>query len=191
MTKNQNPSLKIAIEHGPLVVFFATFIFSNLMTATLSLVAATVIAVGVGLAVERRIATMPLITGGVVLIFGGLTLVFQDETFIKMKPTVVQALFASVLIGGLMINKPLLKPLLKNAWRLENLSWKILTRRFAMFFIVMAILNELVWRTQSTEFWVTYKVFGTIGITIVFTLTQLPFINRNQIPNEDSEKTLD
>lgn len=185
MTRNQNPSLKIAIEHGPLVVFFATFIFSNLMTATLALVAATVVAVAVGLAVERRIATMPLITGGVVLIFGGLTLVFQDETFIKMKPTVVQALFASVLIGGLMINKPLLKPLLKNAWHLDNLSWKILTRRFAMFFIVMAILNELVWRTQSTEFWVTYKVFGTIGLTIVFTLTQLPFINRNQLPNED------
>lgn len=185
MTTSSKSVLKAAIEYGPLAVFFTTFFLYDLFIATASLVVATVVAIAVGFAVQRRIAMVPLITGGVVLLFGGLTLYFQDETFIKMKPTIVQGLLASVLIGGLAVGRPLLKPLFGSAWQLNDQGWTILTRRFALFFVAMALLNEIVWRTQSTDFWVTYKVFGSIGLTVAFTLTQLPLINRHQLPAED------
>ena len=185
MTTSSKPVLKAAIEYGPIAVFFTTFVLFDLFIATGSLVVATVVAIAVGFAVQRRIAVVPLITGGVVLLFGGLTLYFQDETFIKMKPTIVQGLLASVLIGGLAVGRPLLRPLFGSAWRLNDQGWTLLTWRFAGFFVVMALLNELVWRTQSTDFWVTYKVFGSIGLTVAFTLTQLPLINRHQLPEED------
>ena len=177
---------KATIEYGPIAVFFTTFVLFDLFFATGALVVATIIAIVVGFVVQRRIAMVPLITGGVVFLFGGLTLYFQDETFIKMKPTIVQGLLASVLIGGLAVGRPLLKPLFSSAWRLNDRGWTLLTWRFAGFFVAMALLNELVWRTQSTEFWVTYKVFGSIGLTVAFTLAQLPLINRHQMPEEDN-----
>jgi len=177
---------KATIEYGPIAVFFTTFVLFDLFFATGALVVATIIAIVVGFVVQRRIAMVPLFTGGVVFLFGGLTLYFQDETFIKMKPTIVQGLLASVLIGGLAVGRPLLKPLFSSAWRLNDRGWILLTWRFAGFFVAMALLNELVWRTQSTEFWVTYKVFGSIGLTVAFTLTQLPLINRHQMPEEDN-----
>lgn len=185
MARHPTPGLKAAVEYGPLAVFFATFFLFDLFIATGSLVVATVVAIAVGFAVQRRIAMAPLITGGVVLVFGGLTLYFQDETFIKMKPTIVQGLIAVVLFGGLALGRPLLKPLFGAAWRLDDKGWTLLTQRFALFFVAMALLNELVWRTQSTDIWVTYKVFGSIGLTVAFTLTQLPLIHRHQLSAKD------
>jgi intracellular septation protein len=185
MTTPPKPVLKAAVEYGPLAVFFTTFFLFDLFVATGALVAATVVAIAIGFAVEKRIAMVPFITGAVVLVFGGLTLYFQDETFIKMKPTIVHGLIAAVLIGGLAVGRPLLKPLFGAAWHLNDLGWTLLTRRFSVFFIVMAVLNELVWRTQPTDIWVTYKVFGSIGLTLAFTLTQLRLINRHQIPADD------
>ena len=185
MAPQSNAGLKAAIEYGPLAVFFTTFLLFDLIVATGALMAATIVAIAVGYAIQRPIAMVPLVTGVVVLIFGGLTVALQDETFIKMKPTIVQGLIAAVLLGGLAFGRPLLKPLFGTAWQLNDQGWLLLTRRFALFFIAMALLNELVWRTQPTDIWVTYKVFGSIGLTIVFTLTQLPMINRHQLPADD------
>ena len=142
---------------------------------------ATVIVLAVGFAIERRIAPIPLLTAAVVLVFGGLTLLLQDETFIKMKPSIVQLLFAAVLFGGLMFGKPLLKLVLQQAMTLDDRGWRILTVRWGLFFIAMAVLNEIVWRTQSTDFWVNFKVFGILAITLAFALLQAPLILRHRI----------
>jgi intracellular septation protein len=122
---------------------------------------------------------IPLIGAAVVAIFGGLTLWLQDETFIKMKPTIIQALFAAILLVGLLFRRPLLKPLLGRMMPpMAEAAWRQFTLRYALFFIAMALLNEVVWRTQSTDFWVTFKVFGLSGLTVLFILTQMPFIAR-------------
>jgi intracellular septation protein len=113
-------------------------------------------------------------------VFGGLTLWLQDETFIKMKPTIVQALFAAILLGGLVFRRPLLKPLLGSMMpSMSDRAWGQLTLRYALFFIAMALLNEVVWRTQSTDLWVSFKVFGLPVLTILFITSQLPFLNRH------------
>ncbi|HEY7599024.1 MAG TPA: inner membrane-spanning protein YciB, partial [Candidatus Limnocylindrales bacterium] len=128
---------------------------------------------------ERRVPLVPLITAAIVAVFGGLTLWLQDETFIKMKPTIVQAVFALVLLGGLAFGRPLLKPLLGAVMPpLSERAWRQFTLRYALFFVAMAALNELVWRTQSTDFWVTFKVFGLPGLTVLFVLSQIPFVGR-------------
>ena len=119
---------------------------------------------------------MPLVTAAIVGVFGGLTLWLQDETFIKMKPTIVQLIFAAVLLGGLAFKRPLLKPLLGAAWPLDDDGWHKLSLRFALFFLAMAALNEVVWRTQSTDFWVTFKVFGILALTFVFVASQIYFM---------------
>jgi intracellular septation protein len=126
-----------------------------------------------------------VVTAAVVMLFGGLTLIFDDDRFIKMKPTIVQGLFSIVLLGGLAMGKPLLKPVMSAAWELTDRGWTLLSLRFGLFFAGMAILNEFVWRTQTTEFWVNYKVFGAIGVTLIFTMTQIPLITRYQaLPKE-------
>ncbi|MGE4220085.1 MAG: septation protein A [Alphaproteobacteria bacterium] len=176
--------LKPASDYGPLAVFFAAYWLGDLLTATAALMAATALALAASLVLERRVPLLPLITAAVVGIFGGLTLWLADETFIKMKPTIVQLLFAAILFGGLLFGKPLLKPLLESAWKLRERGWTLLTFRFAVFFLVMAGLNELVWRTQSTDVWVNFKVFGIILITFLFTLAQVPMIGRYQIPED-------
>lgn len=177
--------LKPASDYGPLAVFFAAYWLADLLTATAALMGATVLALAASLILERRVPLLPLITAGVVGVFGGLTLWLADETFIKMKPTIVQVLFAAVLFGGLLFGKPLLKPLLGSAWRLHDRGWTLLTLRFAVFFLVMAGLNELVWRTQSTDVWVNFKVFGILLLTFLFTLAQVPMIGRYQLPDDD------
>ena len=124
---------------------------------------------------------MPTLGAGIVLIFGGLTIYFNDETFIKMKPTIINAVFAIILYGGIILKKPLLKYLLGAALKLEDQGWKILTQRWIAFFIALAILNEIVWRTQSTDVWVNFKVFAILPITFIFTMTQFPLIKKYQI----------
>ena len=124
---------------------------------------------------------MPTVGATIVLIFGGLTIYFDNEVFFKMKPTIINFLFAAVLYAGTIIKKPLLKYLLGAALKLEDLGWKILTQRWIGFFIALAILNEIVWRTQSTDIWVNFKVFGILPITFIFTMTQFPLIKKYQI----------
>ncbi|MEQ8697177.1 MAG: septation protein A [Bauldia litoralis] len=196
-----NPLLKLALELGPLGVFF----FANargewlaerfpalgelggpLFTATALFIVATLIALTVSLILTRRLPIMPLITGVVVLIFGGLTLWLQDETFIKMKPTIVNVLFGATLLIGLAFGKSLLGYVFDSVFRLSDEGWEKLTLRWGLFFFVLAALNEIVWRSVSTDMWVNFKVFGIMPITFVFTLFQLPLINRYTLPEKDA-----
>ena len=176
--------VKPTTEFGPLAIFFACYFSFGLLPATAALIAATVVALGISWWFERRLPLMPLITAGVVSVFGGLTLWLEDETFIKMKPTIVQAIFSLVLLGGLIAGKPLLRPLLGAAWQMDEAGWRKLTLRFALFFAVMAGLNEAVWRTQTTDFWVTFKVFGILGLTVVFAASQVYMLQRHLLADE-------
>ncbi len=179
--------LKPTVDYGPLAVFLLAYIKVGLLTATGALIAATAVAVALALWAERRVPWVPLTTAVVVGIFGGLTLWSGDEIFIKMKPTIVQALFAAVLLGGLAFGRPLLKPLLGTAWPMSEAGWRRLSLRFALFFVVMAALNEAVWRTQSTDVWVTFKVFGLLGLTLLFSIAQAPLMMRHRLAEEAEE----
>ena len=171
---------KLFIDIGPLAIFFIFYTRSGLQEAILPLMIATVIAVIISYVLERKIPIMATMGAGIVLIFGGLTIYFNDEIFIKMKPTIINAIFAMILYGGVLFKKPLLKYLLGAALKLEEKGWKILTQRWIAFFITLAILNEIVWRTQTTDFWVNFKVFGILPITFIFTMTQFPLIKKYQ-----------
>jgi intracellular septation protein len=200
------PWLKLAIEAGPLVVFFLVngrkglpefrhlwlppgaepLVGQALFEATGAFMIATVIALAAGWRLERKLPVMPLVSGIFVLVFGGLTLVLADETFIKLKPTLVNCLFAAILFGGLLFGKSLLKPLFGAAVQLTDRGWRILTLRWAVFFIVLAILNEVVWRSFSTDFWVSFKLFGIMPLTFIFAAAQTPLFLREQIPEDEA-----
>ena len=171
--------LKPAVDYGPLAAFFVAYLALGLMAATAALIAASLVALLAAWALERRVPLIPLVTAALVAVFGGLTLWLQDETFIKMKPTIVQALFTLVLLGSLAWRRPLLKTLLGSMVPpMSDAAWRQFTLRYALFFAAMAVLNEIVWRTQSTDFWVTFKVFGLSGLTFLFILSQIPFVGR-------------
>ena len=182
MTKQAPRWLRPLVDYGPLAAFLIAYWRGDLMAATIAIMAATAVVLVISLVVERRVPVMPLVTAVVVGVFGGLTLALQDESFIKMKPTIVQALFAAVLLGGLAFGRPLLKPLMGAAWQMDDQGWRQLTLRFGLFFIAMAVLNEAVWRTQTTDFWVNFKVFGIMGLTLVFAIAQAPLMKRHQSP---------
>jgi intracellular septation protein len=172
--------LRPAVDYGPLAAFFLAYLLYGLMAATAAVIVASLLALVAAWTIERRVPLIPLITAAVVGVFGGLTLWLQDETFIKMKPTIVQVLFAAILLGGLAFKRSLLKPLLGAMMPpMSDRAWTRFTLRYALFFIVMAALNELVWRTQTTDLWVTFKVFGLPVLTVLFILSQMPFINRH------------
>ena len=175
------PVYKLLIDIGPLAVFFIFYTRSGLQASILPFMIATIIAVLFSYILEKKIPIMPTVGATIVLIFGGLTIYFDNEVFFKMKPTIINFLFAAVLYAGTIIKKPLLKYLLGAALKLEDLGWKILTQRWIGFFIALAILNEIVWRTQSTDVWVNFKVFGILPITFIFTMTQFPLIKKYQI----------
>ena len=172
---------KLLIDIGPLAVFFIFYTKSGLQASILPFMLATVIAVLFSYILEKKIPIMPTVGAGIVLLFGGLTIYFDNDVFFKMKPTIINVLFAVILYGGILINKPLLKYLLGAALKLEEAGWKILTQRWIGFFIALAVLNEIVWRTQSTDVWVNFKVFGILPITFIFTMTQFPLIKKYQI----------
>ena len=172
---------KLLIDIGPLAVFFIFYTRSGLQASILPFMLATVIAVLFSYILEKKIPIMPTVGAGIVLLFGGLTIYFDNDVFFKMKPTIINVLFAVILYGGILINKPLLKYLLGAALKLEEVGWKILTQRWIGFFIALAVLNEIVWRTQSTDVWVNFKVFGILPITFIFTMTQFPLIKKYQI----------
>ena len=172
---------KLLIDIGPLAVFFIFYTRSGLQASILPFMVATVIAVLFSYILEKKIPIMPTVGAGIVLLFGGLTIYFDNDVFFKMKPTIINVLFAVILYGGILINKPLLKYLLGAALKLEETGWKILTQRWIGFFIALAVLNEIVWRTQSTDVWVNFKVFGILPITFIFTMTQFPLIKKYQI----------
>jgi len=181
MMAPMNPFVKLSLDLGPLLIFFGAYSRAGIMTGTAAFMVATVAALVIGYALTRRIAILPLATAVIVLVFGALTLVFENELFIKLKPTIIYGLFASVLFGGLVFGRPLLKPLLGIMVHLDEAAWRVLTLRWAWFFVLCAVLNEMVWRNFSTDTWVTFKVFGFTPLTIAFALAQMPFIHRHKL----------
>ena len=174
---------KLLIDIGPLAVFFIFYSRGDLKSAIIPFMIATIISVLFSYIMEKKIPVMPTVGALIILIFGGLTIYFDNEVFFKMKPTIINLLFALILYGGMIVKKPLLKFLLGAAIKLEDEGWKILTQRWISFFIALAVLNEIVWRTQSTDIWVNFKVFGILPITFIFTMTQFSLIKKYQ--NED------
>jgi len=190
---------KLLSELGPLAVFF----FANAKGAALAerfpalaalggpifiATAAFMVAIAVSLAVslmrDGRLPVMPLVSGAVVFVFGALTLWLKDDTFIKMKPTIVNVLFGSVLLGGLAFGKSLLGHVFGEAFSLTDEGWRILTKRWGLFFLFLAVMNEVVWRSVSTDLWVDFKVFGIMPITMVFAVAQTPLLRRHA-PEDD------
>jgi len=172
---------KLLIDIGPLAVFFIFYSRGNLQSAILPLMIATVISVIFSYIMEKKIPIMPTIGAAIILVFGGLTIYFDNEIFFKMKPTIINILFAMILYGGQITKRPLLKYLFSANLKLQEEGWDQLTKRWIGFFIALAILNEIIWRTQSTDLWVSFKVFGILPITFIFTATQFALIKKYQI----------
>lgn len=171
---------KLVLEIGPLLVFFATNWYADIFWGTGAFMVATVIALTVSLVKYGRIPLMPLVTGVFVMVFGGLTLWAQDDDIIKLKPTIVNGLFASILFVGLAFGRSLLKYIFGEIFKLNDDGWRLLTIRWALFFVFLAVLNEVVRTNFSTDFWVGFKVFGLMPITFVFALAQLGLIQKHE-----------
>ncbi|MEP0233598.1 septation protein A [Roseibium sp.] len=201
--KELSPLLKLALELGPLAIFF---LFNSrgeqiaeafpvlqalgkpIFLATAAFMVAIAISLVASLALTKRLPVMPLITGVVVLVFGGLTLWLHDDLFIKLKPTIINCLFGAVLLGGLLFGKSLLGYVFDSAFKLTDEGWRVLTWRWGLFFFVLAAINEIVWRNFSTDFWVNFKVFGVMPITLLFTMTQLPLIQKHALVEDDGDQ---
>jgi len=167
-----------AVDYGGLVFFLVAFFLTgrDLIAATWALVAGSALAIVLGLVVERRIAPLPLIAGGAALVFGGLTLIFHDVRFVKMKPTIMNTVFAVALFGGLILKKNPLKALLGASFKMPDKGWRKLTISYAVFFLCVAVLNEVVWRTQPDEIWVLFRFPGLMILTLLFSFTQVPLM---------------
>lgn len=195
-----NPLLKLILEMGPLLLFFlanskpdlfrgivgsvlgADLVSgpqANILIATAVFMVAMIVSLVLTKSLLGRLPIMPLVSGAVVLVFGGLTLWLKDDTFIKLKPTIVNCLFGTVLLGGLAFGKPLLPYALDSVFELDAEGWRKLTFRWGLFFFVLAALNEVVWRTQTTDFWVAFKVWGIMPLTMVFAMAQTPLLMRH------------
>ena len=179
--KQLNPILKLVLDIGPLVLFFAANSKFGIFAATGSFMAAVLIALTVSYAMTRHIAIMPVVTAGIVLVFGGLTLFLHDDLFIKLKPTIIYVLFGGTLLAGLALDKPFLSILFDQMFHLSEEGWRKLTWRWALFFFALAIANEIVWRTQTTDFWVSFKLFGVVPLTFLFGALQMPLINKYSV----------
>jgi intracellular septation protein len=204
-----NPLIKLALDLGPLLIFFfansrpALFApvlkpflpdtlvsgeHAGIFAATALFIPAVLIALAVGYALTRHLPVMPLITAVIVVVFGGLTLALQNETFIKLKPTIIYVLFGAVLLGGLAFGKSLLGMVFDSVFNLTAEGWRKLTLRWGLFFFALAVLNEIVWRTQSTDFWVTFKVFGVVPLTFLFAALQYPLLQKYAAPEPAADE---
>src|SRR6266850_7596692 len=201
-----NPLLKLALEMGPLILFFfansrpALFMpfvgpllpaaasgeKAGIFVATAVFMVAILVALAVSYALTRHLPVMALVTAVIVVVFGSLTLVLHDDTFIKMKPTIIYLLFAAILFGGLWFDKPLLAYVFDAVFDLTGEGWRKLTLRWAIFFLALAVLNEIVWRTQTTDFWVNFKVFGVVPLTFIFAALQYPLLQKYAAEKGDS-----
>lgn len=179
--------MKLLLELGPLLVFFATYKYAGIMTATMALLTTSVASLVISYLIDGKFSTPLIISSVILMITGSITLMSGNTTFIKVKPTIVYLIFAVSLFVSNYFNKPLLKAALGQALKLKASAWRILSLRFAVYFIVMASLNEVIWRNLSEEIWVQFKVFGALPLTILFILSQMPFMIRNS-ENELSEE---
>jgi intracellular septation protein len=199
-----NPWLKLALEMGPLILFFfansrpalftpliAPLLPESMMgekagifVATAVFMVAILVSLAVSYALTRHLPIMAMVTAVIVVVFGSLTLVLHDDTFIKMKPTIVYLLFAGTLLGGLWFNKPFLAIVFDAVFHLTDEGWRKLTLRWAIFFLALAVLNEIIWRTQTTDFWVSFKVFGVVPLTFIFAALQYPLLQKYSTEEE-------
>ena len=205
-----NPWLKLALDLGPLLLFFfanakpalfepwlapiipeavQTGERAGIFVATAVFMVAIVVALLVSYGLTRRLPMMALVSAVVVVVFGGATLVFQNETFIKLKPTIIYLLFTATLFGGLIFRKPLLAMVFDQVFHLTEEGWRKLTIRWALFFLALAVLNEIVWRTQSTDTWVSFKVFGVVPLTFIFAALQYPLLTKHDATPKDQAKS--
>jgi intracellular septation protein len=180
------PLLKLALDLGPLLIFFGANAFFGIFVATGTFMVAMIVTIGTSFAIERKVSPVPLITGVLVLVFGGLTLWLANDVFIKIKPTILYTLFAAILLGGLAYGRVLLKYAFGQAFQLDEQGWRALTWRWAVFFAVLAVLNEIVWRSFSTNIWVAFKVWGIVPLILLFSVAQIPFIARHQITSDET-----
>jgi len=178
MTSQVRHWIRWFVDYSALIVFFVAFFATgrDMTKATWALVAGSAIALAVGLAVERRIAAFPLIAGGAALVFGGLSLAFDDPRLLKIKPTVMNSLFALALFGGLALRKNPLKLLMGESIAMPEHAWRRLTMNYALFFVACAVLNEAVWRTQSDSVWVVFRFPGLLILTLIFSVAHAPFL---------------
>jgi intracellular septation protein len=178
-SKELPQGLKLALDFAPLVAFFVTYKIGGVYWATGIIIALTVLSLIIGYALTGKLAKFPLFSGILITIMGGLTLYLQNDMFVKMKPTVANLLFAAILGGGLLMNRTFLKDLLGSALEMPQTAWRNLTWRWVVFFLVLAGLNEYVWRTMSEDAWVNFKVFGLMGLTMLFALANAPFMAKH------------
>ncbi|MDP1616254.1 inner membrane-spanning protein YciB [Phenylobacterium sp.] len=173
--------VRFVVDYGGLLAFLAGFFLTgrDLIEATWWLVAGSAIALVIGLVFERRIAPIPAISGGAALFFGGLTLIFQDEMFVKIKPTIMNLIFGAGLLGGLALGKNPLKMMLGTALQLPDVAWRKLTLNYGLYFIAIAVLNEVVWRTQTNEVWVLFRMPGLMILGLVFSFSQVPLMMKH------------
>lgn len=186
--KKLKPGLKLLLEMGPLVLFFLVYSKFGIFAGTGALMAATVVALAVTYSLTKHLPVMPMVTAAMVIVFGGATLLLHDATFVKMKATIVYLLFAAALLGGLVFGKALLSVAFDSVMNLTEEGWRKLTLRWGLFFLAMAAVNEIVWRTQTEDFWVKFKVFGFVPLTVLFALSQTPLMLKHELKGEDAEK---
>ena len=205
--RHLNPLLKLALDMGPLLLFFfansrpALFMplvgpllpaaasgeKAGIFVATAVFMVAILVALVVSYALTRHLPVMAMVTAVIVVVFGGLTLVLHDDTFIKMKPTIIYLLFGGILLGGMLFNKPLLAVVFDSVFDLTEEGWRKLTLRWVIFFFALAVLNEVVWRTQSTDFWVSFKAFGILPLTFIFAALQYPLLAKYHVAPKQAE----
>src|SRR5499426_2966994 len=183
-----HPALKLALDVGPLVLFFVGNARFGIFAATAIFMVAILAALAISYALTRRLPVMALVSAVIVTVFGGLTLVLHDETFIKVKPTIIYGLFGATLLFGLLTRKPLLEMVFDSVFSLTEEGWRKLTLRWCVFFFAMAVLNEVVWRNFSTATWVSFKLFGAVPLTFLFAAAQYPLLMRHEAPAEEAAK---
>jgi intracellular septation protein len=180
-----NPQIRrLMLDLGPLFVFFLAFEFRGIFVATGIFMVAVLAALAVGWHLEKRLSPIPLITAVLVIIFGGLTLYLRNDVFIKMKPTVLYTIFGATLLGGLAFNRLFIKYVFTEAFDLTEKGWRGLTWRWGVFFLILAVLNEAVWRNTSTATWVSFKVWGIMSMIFLFALAQTPFLLKHHVNPE-------
>jgi intracellular septation protein len=184
-----NPLLKLALEVGPLAIFFLMNGKFGIFYATAAFMVATAVSLLTSRIFLKRIPILALVTGIFVMVFGFLTIYLQDDTFIKIKPTIVNTLFAVILAAGLYFRRPVLKLALGEVLKLQEEGWRVLTLRWMGFFIFLAILNEAIWRNFSTDTWVSFKSFGVMPLTFLFMMSQITLIMRHQVPEVSSNSS--